>query len=41
MVTDDDGFNDDSSNYKFWYFLHDEISFGKIAWVFIIKSGFY
>jgi hypothetical protein len=31
MVTDDDeddDFNDDGSNYKFWYFLHDEISFG-------------
>jgi hypothetical protein len=36
MVTDDDG-----SNYEFWYFLHEVISFGIIAWVFIIKSSFY
>jgi hypothetical protein len=44
MITDadeDDDFNDDGSKYEFWYVLHEEISLGIIAWVFIIKSGLY
>jgi hypothetical protein len=36
MVTDDD----DGSDYEFWYFLYEEVSFGVIIWIFMIKSGF-
>jgi hypothetical protein len=28
----DDGINDDDSDYKFWYFLYEEISFGLMTW---------
>jgi hypothetical protein len=34
---EDDGFNDDGSYNEFWYFLHVDISFGIIVWVFTIK----
>jgi hypothetical protein len=32
---------DDGFNYNIWYFLYEEITFGIIAWAFIVKYGFY
>jgi hypothetical protein len=32
IMADDDGSINDVCNYGFWYFLYEEVLFGKITW---------